>query len=109
MTNYSTGHDAEKAAAEYLKHHGFTIKELNWKTRFCEIDIVAERAGTIYFVEVKHRTSRQFGSGLEYITPKKLQQMHFAAEIWIHNHKYVGDCGLAALASSPEGFEFVEI
>lgn len=97
MTNHQTGHDAEKAAAEYLKREGYTILDLNWKTKYCEIDIVARKDKTIFFTEVKYRKSAAFGTGFEYITAKKLQQMTFAAEVWISNHDWQGDYQLAAL------------
>ncbi len=70
MTNYTTGHDAEKIAAKYLERHGYKILEMNWKTRYCEIDIVAEKNSIVYLTEVKYRKSLAYGSGLEYITPK---------------------------------------
>lgn len=52
----------------------------------------------MYFVEVKYRRSTTCGSGLDYITPKKLQRMQFAAESWTHNHAWTGDYQLAAVA-----------
>ncbi len=105
MTNYQTGHDAEQYAAEYMTEQGYKIRELNWKTRFCEIDIVAEKTKTIYFVEVKYRKSAAFGSGLDYITPKKLEQMKFAAEMWINNHNWTGDYQLAAIELTGPAFK----
>lgn len=108
MTNYQTGHDAEKLAAGYLKEHGFKIRELNWKTQYCEIDIVAERSKAIYFVEVKSRKSAAFGGALEYITPKKLQQMTFAAEMWVSDHSWKDDYQLAAIAIDAGELEFIE-
>lgn len=97
MTNFSVGHDAEKVAASYLEAHGFKIKDLNWRTKYCEIDIVAEKDKRVYFVEVKYRERAAWGSGFEYITPKKLQQMRFAAELWVSNHKWPGPYQLAAI------------
>lgn len=108
MTNYQTGHDAEKAAAEYLKDKGYKIIEQNWKTKYCEIDVVAQKDKTVYFVEVKYRKSSAFGSGLEYITPKKLKQMTFAAEMWVSQHKWDGDYQLAGLEMSGPEFEVTE-
>lgn len=98
MTNYQSGHDAEKTAATYLQKQGFKIRELNWKTKYCEIDIVAERKKVVYFVEVKARKTAFQGSGLDYITPKKLQQMRFAAEMWVQTNQWKGDYRLAAVA-----------
>lgn len=97
MTNYAAGHDAEKQAAKYLEVKGFKIRELNWKTRYCEIDIVAEKSGAVYFVEVKYRKNRSQGSGIEYVTPKKLNQMCFAAEMWVSNNQWDGEYQLAAI------------
>ena len=85
MTNYQTGHDAEKLAASYLKKQHYKIRELNWKTRYCEIDVVAEKKKVIWFIEVKSRQNSNQGFGYEYVTPKKLEQMRFAAETWVHD------------------------
>lgn len=103
MTNYSVGHAAEEQAAEYLKNKGYKILSLNWRTRWCEVDIIAEYKKTIYFVEVKYRKSDIQGSGLEYITSKKLRQMKFAAQFWVASQKWTGDYRLAAIeVSGPE-------
>lgn len=107
MTNYSAGHAAEKRAAEYLTERGYKIRQLNWKTRWCEIDIVAEKDGAIFFVEVKYRRNTKQGHGLDYITAKKLQQMEFAAELWVSQHRWGGDYALAGLGVDGTDYEFV--
>lgn len=108
-TNYSVGHDAEKSAAKYLETLGYEIRELNWKTKYCEIDIVAQKNNVIYMVEVKYRKSAAQGDGFEYITPKKLNQMKFAAKFWVQMNKFDGDYRLAALSITAGDYEFVEI
>lgn len=105
MTNYAHGHEAEKVAAQYLQGQGFKIVDQNWRTRFCEIDIIAGKGKTIYFVEVKYRHTSRQGSGFEYITARKLKQMRFAAAIWVRDHKWSGDYQLAAAEVSGEGFQ----
>jgi uncharacterized protein (TIGR00252 family) len=107
-SNYAAGHAAEVRAAEYLKQQGFKIVELNWKTRYCEIDIVAEKKKAIYFVEVKYRRNAAQGIGLDYITPKKLNQMRFAAEMWVQNHDWSGDYQLAVVSIDGEDFTFID-
>ena len=64
MTNYSSGHDAEKVAAKHLAEHGYKIVELNWRHARAEIDIVATPKSKRYFqkqpiifFEVKYRQS----------------------------------------------------
>lgn len=97
MSNYTAGHDAEKVAADYLERQGYAIRALNWKTRYCEVDIIAEKNKTIYFVEVKYRKNANQGTGFDYITVKKLKQMAFAAEFWVQEHNWRGDYQLAAI------------
>lgn len=112
MTNYSHGQQAERAAVEYLKKQGFTIRDTNWKTRTCEIDIVAEKQGTIHFVEVKYRQTNNQGTGLDYITPRKQKQMHYAAETWLAANNWPGATTLSAIELSGSDFlvtNFLEV
>lgn len=107
-TNYQAGHSAEVSAAEHLKQLGFNIVELNWKTKYCEIDIVAEKDKAIYFVEVKYRKNQNQGFGLDYITPKKLNQMRFAAQMWVSNNRWSGEYQLAAVAIDGDEITFLD-
>ncbi len=108
MSNYTTGHEAEKRAAEFLLTRGFKVQELNWKTRYCEIDIVAARGRTIHLVEVKYRKNDYHGAGLDYITPKKLKQMSLAAELWVNGHDWKGDYVLSVISMDSSNIEFIE-
>lgn len=105
MTNFAHGREAEAAAASYLEMQGYKVLEQNWRTRWCEIDIVAKKDNTVYLVEVKYRQKAFHGSGLDYITPKKFQQMSFAAEFWVQAHHWPGDYGLAAVEVSGPNYE----
>lgn len=108
MSNFSTGHDAEARAAEHLKSLGFKIVEINWKTRYCEVDIIAMRKKMIYFVEVKYRSNSYQGRGIDYITPMKLNQMKFAAQMWVAEHDWRGQYFLSALGMDGLSYEFIE-
>jgi uncharacterized protein (TIGR00252 family) len=105
MTNFAHGREAETAAAEYLKKQGFKILAQNWRTRWCEIDIVAQKHKRVYFVEVKYRQTNKQGSGLDYITTRKLKQMQFAAEFWVQDNEWTGDYTLAAIEVSGPDFQ----
>jgi uncharacterized protein (TIGR00252 family) len=109
MTSFDTGRRAEAAAAEFLKKKGCKIVEQNWRTRMCEIDIVAARKDTVYFCEVKYRATNRQGTGLDYITKKKLQQMRFAAESWIHSHRSSQNYELCAIEVSGENFQVTNV
>ena len=104
----STGNEAESRAADYLQKHGYKIIERNWRTRYCEIDIVAEKQKVVWLVEVKYRSSTSQGYGYEYITPKKLQQMQFATEIWVQNNNWSGDYRLAVISIDGNQVQFID-
>ena len=91
------GRQAEQAAAEYLQSKGYRILNRNWRRRECEIDIVAQKAASVYLVEVKYRQSDGAGSGLEYITARKLRQMEYAARRWVAENGWNGEYVLAAV------------
>jgi uncharacterized protein (TIGR00252 family) len=93
----AVGRRAEAAAAEYLMRNRFTVLQRNWRTRWCEVDIVASRPGTVYFVEVKYRGRTDWGSGLDYITRHKVRQMYFAAHFWAAQHNTPADYCLLAI------------
>lgn len=81
-TTKQIGDAAENEAAAYLKKRGHEILARNWRTKFCEIDIVSKYGGTLYFTEVKYRKTNRQGGGLAAITAKKQRQMAFAAEFY---------------------------
>jgi len=98
-TTKSIGDEAEEVASAYLQTQGHTLLERNWKTKFCEIDIVSVKDKTVYFVEVKYRRSAIQGGGLAAVTSKKQQQMKFAAEFYTASKKLKGvDMKLIAIS-----------
>ena len=56
-----TGKRGEAAAIRFLKKRGYSILDTNYHCRSGEIDIVAREKDSIVFVEVKTRTSIEFG------------------------------------------------
>jgi putative endonuclease len=67
MQAQRAGQRGEELACAELTRRGYAILARRYRTRFGEIDIVSERAGTLVFVEVKARRSRRFGSASESI------------------------------------------
>jgi len=103
------GREAEGKVAKRLIKDGYKILAQNWRTRVCEVDLIAQKDNIIYFVEVKYRKTEEQGGGLEYITPKKLRQINFAAEVWTQHNKWEGDYQLLAASVSDDGLEIIEL
>jgi putative endonuclease len=55
-TTKEIGNFGEQMAVRYLRLHGYTVKERNWRSGHMEIDIIAANLFSIAFVEVKART-----------------------------------------------------
>ncbi len=89
-TTKKIGDLAEDEAANHLVRLGHEIRERNWKTKYCEIDIVSFKNNTLYFTEVKYRKQASQGGGLGAITAKKLNQMKFAANYFVQAQKIKG-------------------
>ena len=90
MSTTDTGRAAEGKAADYLVREGYALLDRNWRNRFCEIDIVARRGGTVHFIEVKYRASNAVGDPVAYIGPLKLQRLRRAASAWCQTHRWEG-------------------
>jgi len=79
----------EGVACKYLETKGFRIVERNYLRKWGEIDIVAEKAKTLYFIEVK-TVSREPGDGHrpeENVHYRKVQRLRRAIQTYILDRK----------------------
>lgn len=102
MQTTDIGNRGEQLAAEALVRLGYEVLERNWKTKWSEVDIVARKDGTVYFIEVKYRATGRQGDGFDYITNQKLIHMTRAAELWVGIHDWNGAYELMAASVSGE-------
>ena len=103
MTTRQIGDKGEQAAADWLTACGHEIVARNWRTRYCEIDIVSVKGEMLYFTEVKYRKNDDFGDGLAAITAKKQRQMRFAAELFLAGKPECSGMAAKLLAASVSG------
>jgi ribonuclease HII len=103
MTTRQIGDKGEQAAADWLTADGHEIVARNWRTRYCEIDIVSVKGKVLYFTEVKYRKNDDFGDGLAAITAKKQRQMRFAAELFLADKPECSGMAAKLLAASVSG------
>jgi putative endonuclease len=78
--NKTTGNKGEQLAADYLSTKGYTVIERNWRFRYAEVDIIAEKNNRLHFLEIKTRTSDKFGKPEESMSYKKMKMLKIAAE-----------------------------
>ncbi|MEQ9618286.1 MAG: YraN family protein [Deltaproteobacteria bacterium] len=86
--NRSIGRRGEDIACKFLKKDKYKILEKNFACRQGEIDIIAEdRKGVLCFVEVKAKSSENFGLPEEAVTPRKQRNLLAAAFNYIESKK----------------------
>ena len=109
ITTKELGDKAEDFVAEFLKQEKHEILARNWRTKFCEIDIVSKNDKNYYFTEVKFRKNDDFGGGRAALSKKKISQMRFAAEFFAHKNKLKNnEMRLAVAIVEGENFEKFE-
>ena len=86
----NAGIAAEQLAATFLMQHGLKLITQNYHCRFGEIDLVMQDGKTLVFVEVKLRSSNQFGGAAASITPQKQKKMILTAQHYLQTQK-LGD------------------
>jgi putative endonuclease len=72
-------------AVDHLRSLGLVVVERNWRCRYGELDVIAAdmAARTVVFVEVKTRTSEQFGGLAQAVTTAKLRRLRRLAALWL--------------------------
>lgn len=73
----------EAMAVEFLQKSGYQILETNWVFQKAEIDIIARKANVLAIVEVKTRSSTDFGLPQDFVKPKKIQLLVKAVNAYV--------------------------
>jgi putative endonuclease len=77
------GKFGEELAVEFLQQNGYDILETNWTFQKAEIDIIAQKDSTLAVIEVKTRSSIDFGLPQDFVKPKKIQLLVKAVNEYI--------------------------
>lgn len=93
MNKREIGAQKEQLAAEYLRSQGMQILEQNFRCRIGEIDVIAQDADTLVFIEVKYRTNRNYGSPLEAVNFRKQNTIRKVAEYYLM-YRWHGECAV---------------
>ena len=84
------GISGENLACDALARQGYAILARRYRTRVGEIDIVARDGPTLVFVEVKTRTSEDFGIPAEAVTWRKQRRIATMARRYLSEHRLHG-------------------
>ena len=83
----NSGEMGETLACRYLKKKGYKILERNFRSRWGEVDIIAQDGEYTVFVEVKTRKNALFGTPAEFVTPAKMRKIIKTAMVYLKNEE----------------------
>jgi putative endonuclease len=87
MKRKAVGILGEKLAREFLRKKGYRVRELNFRCKNGEIDIIAEKDDYLVFVEVRTKTTTAFGTPEESITFAKKKRLIALALYYLNSHQ----------------------
>lgn len=73
----------EEMAADYLQKNNYKILQTNYTFQKAEIDIIAHKGNILAAVEVKTRSSVEYGLPQDFVKPKKIQLLVKAVNEYI--------------------------
>ena len=97
----------EELAVEFLQKEGYEILDTNWTFQKAEIDIIAQKENILAIVEVKTRSSLEFGLPQDFVKPKKIQLLVKAVNEYVVSKNLDVDVRFDIIAVHKEGKSFV--
>lgn len=98
MDRQSTGKDAEKKAAEYLKRNGLKLLESNYHCRWGEIDLIMKDRAELVFIEVRLRTHQTYGGATSSVDTRKQKKLIKTAQHYLQQHNPNSFCRFDVIA-----------
>ncbi len=81
--NKLKGKEGEDMAAKWLEDRGYKILDKNNSTKWGELDIIVSKNEILVFVEVKLKSTEDYGTPEEMIGKNKLMQVRRTAEMYL--------------------------
>ena len=78
------GKKGEKLAVDFLIKSGYKIMECNYRFDKAEVDIIAQQKDILAIVEVKTRSTIDFGNPQDFVKPKQIQRLVKAVDEYVN-------------------------
>lgn len=82
-THTDLGNKGEQLAVSCLEEKGYEILERNYRFQKAEVDIIAQQENILAVVEVKTRTTADFGNPEDFVKPKKIKLLVKAVDEYV--------------------------
>lgn len=103
------GDAAEERALAYLREAGLELLARNVSGRHGEIDLVMREQGVVVFIEVRLRSSRNWGGAAASVGPVKQHRIRRQAQSWLLSRfgDHWPDCRFDVCALEPQGIDWI--
>ena len=108
MADHNTlGKLGEEEAVDFLLKNGYHILQRNYRYQRAEVDILARKDDILAVVEVKTRSSTDFGNPQDFVKPKQIQRLVTAVDAYVitNNLDVEVRFDIIAIVSSKKGLE----
>ncbi|MBC7522905.1 MAG: YraN family protein [Flavobacterium sp.] len=96
----------EALAVEYLQKNGYEILETNWVFQKAELDIIAKKENVLVVVEVKTRSTTDFGLPQDFVKPSKIKLLVKAVNEYVIQNNLDFEIRFDIIAVSKASKEF---
>jgi putative endonuclease len=101
------GKQGEELAVDFLQKKGYEILETNWTFQKAEVDIIAKIENILAIIEVKTRSSTDFGLPQDFVKPKKIQLLVKGVNEYVQRKDLDVDVRFDIIAIHKNGNEFI--
>lgn len=114
MNQRYLGAKGEQLAREYLEQHGCAVIDHNFHSRYGEIDLIIRKNRAYRFVEVKYRSTHDYGIPQESVVVRKQRKIRKTALIWLKQRHLPMDSEVhfdvlaISLVSGRPRYEYIE-
>jgi len=77
------GKKGEQLAIDFLLDKGYDIVERNYRFDKAEVDIIAKKNQTLAIIEVKTRSTSDFGDPQDFLKPKQIKRIVKAVDEYV--------------------------
>lgn len=78
------GKKGEQLAVDFLLKNDYAIIERNYRFDKAEVDIMAQQKNTLAIIEVKTRSTLDFGNPQDFVKPKQIQRLVKAVDEYVN-------------------------
>ncbi|WP_345273317.1 YraN family protein [Flaviramulus aquimarinus] len=105
-THNELGKKGEQLAVDFLLKNGYDIRERNYRFDKAEVDIIAQKNDVLAIIEVKTRSTIDFGNPQDFVKPKQIQRLVKAVDEYVNVNELNIEVRFDIIAIVKEGSDF---